>query len=86
MPKDDFVEFKVLRDDAGVVIAVITFRTRANGERLFSFSLMREFDSEGISKRTCWLNDRHADAALRLIPRAKAEIQKEEAAYKARSF
>lgn len=82
MPADNFVELKSIKDIDGCVECVITFRTRDNGERLFSFSFMRSFDQNGISRRTCWLNSRHAPAVLRLTPIALAEIERAEAEYK----
>ena len=86
MAGEDFVELRTIRDIDGVVIAVITFRNRPSGERLFSYAFLREFDNHGVSKRTPWLNARHAAAVLRLTPIVVAEIAKEEAAFKKARF
>lgn len=77
MAKEVFTELDVIRDTDGVVIAVLTYRTKPNGERLLSFSFMREFDDQGSMRRTCWLNDRHLDATARLLPRIKARLAEE---------
>jgi hypothetical protein len=79
MAKDNFIEFDVIRDVDGVLIAVLTYRTRQNGERMLSYSFMREFDQDGAMRRTCWLNGRHIDAVSRLLPRIKARLAEEEA-------
>ena len=86
MPADEFVEFSSITDVDNVLQAVITFRTRPNGERLFSFSFMRNFDQNGIGRRTCWLNKRHASAVARLLPRVVAEIEKAEEEYKKEKY
>jgi hypothetical protein len=79
--KDNFTEFDVIRDvPDGVVIAVLTYRTRPSGERMYSYSFMREFDDGGSMRRTCWLNARHADAVARLLPRIKARLSEYERA------
>lgn len=82
MPKEEFVELTSVVDTDGVLQAVVTFRTRINGERLYSWSFMRSFDQDGIGRRTCWLNTRHAPAVLRLVPRVLEVIEKAEAEYK----
>lgn len=86
MPAAEFVEYKTITDSEGVLQAVITFRTRSSGERLFSFSFMRSFDQGGTLKRTCWANIRHAPAMVRLIPIVVAEIEKAEEEYKKEKY
>lgn len=78
MAKDNFIEFDVIRDIDGVVIAVLTYRTRQNGERMLSYSFMREFDDGGTMRRTCWLNGRHSKAVQRLLPRIEERLAMEE--------
>lgn len=82
MSAEEFVEYRSIVDEDGIVQAVVTFRTRPNGERLFSFSFMRTFDKNGVGQRTCWVNVRHAPAIARLLPIVVAEIERAEAEYK----
>lgn len=82
MASDEFVEYKTITDIDGILQAVITFRTRPSGERLFSFSFMRTFDQSGVLRRTPWANSRHAPAIARLLPLVVAEIERAEAEYK----
>ena len=86
MPAEEFVEYQSITDVDSVLTAVITFRTRPNGERLFSFSFMRSFDSNGIGRRTCWVNKRHAPAIARLLPLVVAEIERAELEYKREKY
>ena len=86
MPAAEFVEFQTINDIDGVLQAVITFRTRESGERLFSFSFMRNFDQAGVNRRTCWVNARHAPAIARLLPRVVAEIERAELEYKREKY
>jgi hypothetical protein len=74
MANENYVEDHVIEDVDGVVIAVITYRTRANGSKTWSYSFMRSFDDGGRSKRTCWLNERHLDAVARLVPKINAYL------------
>lgn len=78
MSNPSFVEDTVIRDQDGTVCAVVTYKLRPNGKRLYSFSLMREFDDGGVLRRGPWLNSRHAAAAARLIPRVLEYLQKME--------
>lgn len=80
MAAEEFIEYKTVTDIDGVMQAVITFRTRPDGARLFSFSFMRAFDQNGVGRRTCWVNVRHAPAIARLLPRVVAEIERAAAA------
>jgi hypothetical protein len=85
MAKDNFIEFDVIRDvPDGVVIAVLTYRARPNGERMLSYSFMREFDDGGAMRRTCWLNNRHSKAVSRLLPRVEERLRQEEERQKPR--
>lgn len=83
MPKTDFIEFETIRDDDGVVIAVLTYKLKPNGDRMLSYSFLREFDDGGQLRRTPWMNSRHADAIARLLPRVLTRLRQEEAKLKA---
>ena len=78
MSRDDFKELETITDVDGVVQAVITYKLKADGSKMLSFSFMRSFDDNGVKRRTCWISKRHVEAVLRLIPRAKERIEEEE--------
>lgn len=61
-PNDEFTELEVIKDPDGV-IAKITERKR---DGRISFSLAREYESEGSTKETKYLSARHLPAILRL--------------------
>lgn len=79
MPKAEFIEFDTIEDVDGVLIAVLTYRLKPTGQKMFSLMIVREFDDNGIKRRTPWINSRHIEAMLRLLPIAKARLAQEEA-------
>lgn len=74
----EFIEFDILRDVDGVVIAALTYKVRNNGDKLFSYCFFREFDVDGKRQRTTWLSSWHLSAVDRLIPRVKERLSQEE--------
>jgi hypothetical protein len=72
----EFVEIDRLEDPDGVgIIAVITKRDRAGGYRAFSFAIYKEYtDKSGAVRRTNYLNERHVDAAARLLVLVKQRL------------
>lgn len=78
MTKSDFIEFASIRDIEGVVIAVLTFKLKPNGDKMLSYSFLREFDDGGTLRRTPWLNGRHLSAVERLLPKVKERLREEE--------
>ena len=61
--KNEFEVVEVIRDPDGVV-AVITKRTR---DGRVSFMLAREFELDGDTKRSAYMNSRHLPAVRRLL-------------------
>lgn len=80
--RPEFEEVDVLHDDDGLV-AVITSRVKANGRKAFSFSLMKEYERDATTMRTCWLGNSHVDAARRLLDRVEKRLELEEDRYRA---
>ncbi len=76
MTKANFSELDVIADPEGVV-APIAIRER-HDRREFSFALMKEFEREGRTERTAWLQKRHIPAARRLLDIVEERIEKEE--------
>lgn len=74
----NFTELDVITDEESAVIAVITYKMKPNGEKIFSFSFMREFDDAGTFRRTCWLNHWHIPAIDRLMPKVQERLRIEE--------
>ena len=72
-----FTEIARLRDpdDLGLV-APITIKTKPNGYVAFSFAIFKEFEgASGQAKRTSFLNDRHIDAAHKLLDAVEKRIE-----------
>jgi len=72
-----FVEIARLRDpdDLGLV-APITIKTRPNGYVAFSFAIFKEFErADGETQRSSFLNDRHIDAAHKLLDAVERRIE-----------
>jgi hypothetical protein len=75
VPKDDFVEVATLRDPDGLgLVAPVTMRVKENGYTSFSFALFKEFEKNGETQRTAFLNDRHLPAARRLLDEIESRI------------
>lgn len=72
----DFQDVAEIRDtEMTLVLAVITARQRRDGTKLYSFGFLREFEDGGNFRRTSWLNERHAEAVMRLLPRVRAKLK-----------
>ena len=72
-----FTEIARLRDpdDLGLV-APITIKTKPNGYVAFSFAIFKEFErSDGETRRSSFLNDRHIDAAHKLLDAVEKRIE-----------
>lgn len=78
MSRDDFKELDVITDEAGTVKAVLTYKHKDNGDKMLSVAFMREFDDNGVIRRTPWLSKRHLEAILRLLPLVKKRLSSEE--------
>lgn len=78
LPTDSpFVEIARLRDpdDLGLV-APITIKRKPNGYVAFSFAIFKEFErSDGETKRSSFLNDRHIEAAHKLLDAVEKRIE-----------
>lgn len=74
-----FTEIARLRDpdDLGLV-APITVKRKPNGYVAFSFAIFKEFERpDGDIQRTSFLNDRHIDAAHKLLDAVERRIELE---------
>lgn len=68
MANDDFQQLAVVHDpDGSGAIAIVTVRDRASGFRSYSFALFKEFEHDGVVKKSSYLMERHLDVAHRLI-------------------
>lgn len=73
----DFVTLDTLYDpDGSGVLAVVTVREQSSGFRVYSFAFFKEFEKDGVTKRTAYLNDRHIGVARRLLDKIEATICK----------
>lgn len=72
--RNDFEEIEVINDPDGVV-GVITSRVKANGRKAYSYSLMKVYDKDGSTHRTCWLGPQHFDAVRRLVDKLERQIE-----------
>lgn len=61
--RDDFSVTEVIKDPDGV-IATITERTR---DGRISFTIARQYDTQGQTKETKYLSARHIPAVVRLL-------------------
>lgn len=67
-----YVDVDQIDDAESGVRAVISQR---RGHNKFTFALFKVFHRDGVEERTSFFEpDRHADALLRLIPKASARI------------
>lgn len=78
MAKAEFIEFDTITDVDGVALAVLTYRIKPSGQKMYSFMIVREFDDAGVKRRTPWMNGRHVDAMARMLPRVLARLNEEE--------
>jgi hypothetical protein len=76
----EFRDVETLRDSSGVII-VVTERI-SNGR--LSFALMNEFERDGITQRSAFLNSRHLDGATRLLAQLAGKLEIWEDAARAR--
>lgn len=64
----EYEEVEQIQDPDGVgLVATITRRAHSNGYTLFSFMIQKEYSSKGEVRRSSFLNDRHIDAAHKLL-------------------
>lgn len=80
MTKSEFTEIEVIRDPEGLgLIASITMREKANGYVAFSFAIFKEFERSvgGATQRTSYMNDRHIEAARKLLDHVERRISEE---------
>lgn len=67
MSRNRFTEVDLVRDpDNSGVVAVISKRDRPKGAE-YSFALMKEFERNGTTERTAFMQRRHVDGANRLL-------------------
>jgi hypothetical protein len=71
----NFAEVEQIRDTASVVYARITARERRDGERLYSFSIAREFDDNGAKRETVWMHLRHIKAMREALDRVEQRLR-----------
>jgi hypothetical protein len=75
-----FTEIDLLRlegdDDVGLV-APITAREKSPGHVVLSFAIMKEFERGAITERTSYLNQRHIDAARKLLDMVEERLMLE---------
>lgn len=76
----DFKEVTQIEDPDGVgLVASITARNRASGYRTFSFSIYKQYtDKNGEVRRTNYLNERHINAAIKLLHAVSERIALEQ--------
>ena len=74
-----FTEIDRLRDlDNLGLVAPITIKTKPNGYVAFSFAIFKDFERPGgDTQRTSYLNDRHIDAAHKLLEAVEKHIELE---------
>ena len=72
-----FEEIDRLRDPDNLgLVAPITIKTKPNGYVAFSFAIFKEFERpDGDTTRTSYLNDRHIDAAHKLLDAVQRRIE-----------
>ncbi len=63
-----------IRDPEGVI--AILSRRRSNGQ--LSVAVMKEFDRDGQTERTSFMQRRHIDAAIRVLTIARDEMDRME--------
>ncbi len=71
---NEFQEVEVITDPDGIV-GIITSRVKGNGRKAYSYSLMKVYDKEGTSHRTCWLGPQHFDAVRRVVDKLERQIE-----------
>ena len=70
--RNGYEDIDTLRDPSGAVI--ILSKRRSNGQ--ISFALMKEFDRDGVTEKTAFLQRRHIDGAIKLLQIAAEEMDK----------
>lgn len=73
-PSTQFEELKTIRDPDGV-IAVVTKRIR---DGRISFTIAREFEEKGVTRRSAYLAARHMPAVRRLLNDLEEILELEE--------
>jgi len=75
-----FREIDLLRlpgdQDIGLV-APITVKESGSGHVILSFAIMKEFERGAVTERTSYLNQRHIDAARRLLDMVEERLMLE---------
>jgi len=77
MAKSEFIEIDCLRDPDNLgLVAPITIKEKPNGYIAFSFAIFKEFErGGGPTQRSSYLNDRHIDAAHKLLDAIERRIE-----------
>lgn len=80
MSKDEgFTTLVELKDPDGMgVVAIITTKRRPTGYMSYSFALKKEFELNGETKRSAFLQDRHIGAARKLLDMVEERIREEQ--------
>lgn len=77
MSQTDIVDLEPIRHPSGL-IAKISVRQRAGGQKSLSFMIAKEFDREGRTEHTAWLARRHFDAIRELLDKVEERLDAEE--------
>lgn len=78
---NSFTEVEVLQDhDDQLIVSPLTFRLNSQGEKLFSFSLLRRINTDdGLGARTPWFHRRHIARLTRFLPEIEQRLVEHEA-------
>lgn len=76
--KNDFEELATLASPDEVLVSPITFKTGPDGQRRFSFALLRNIAQANGMSRTSWLHPRHITALRVLIDQVERRLADEE--------